>query len=213
MILDTESVAFKIDNKERSVVYNLAFGIFDKKANCIYKRDLLIKEIFFDKSFKSQRYFSQKKYEIYKNKMQNNEIEIGTIEQVKKLFDKVIKYFDIKEVWAFKAKFDKMALNNTIKSNFFSGLDIQLIDLWNIAGQVLMQQKTFLWQNIRSPRGILKTTAERYYQYVSGDMDFKESHLAIEDIMIESKIYARCIANHCKIKKGIENWLDLSMGA
>ena len=45
---------------------------------------------------------------------------------------------------------------------------------------------------IRDRKGNILTNAECAYRFISGDLDFKESHTAAEDTTIEREILADC---------------------
>ena len=51
--------------------------------------------------------------------------------------------------------------------------------------------------------GTPRATAEILYKYISGNNDFEESHTGLEDVLIEKEIFAKCMAQHKKMKKNV----------
>ena len=47
----------------------------------------------------------------------------------------------------------------------------------------------------------VRLTAEILYRYITGNNDFVESHTGLEDVLIETKIMAKCISQHKKMEK------------
>ena len=46
-------------------------------------------------------------------------------------------------------------------------------------------------------------TAEILWRYLSGDVNFMESHTGLEDVQIETKILVHCLKTHKKIRKAL----------
>jgi hypothetical protein len=51
----------------------------------------------------------------------------------------------------------------------------------------------------KTPRPQVK--AEVLYKYITGDLDFTESHTGLEDVLIEKEILAYCFSKHQKMRK------------
>jgi hypothetical protein len=45
-------------------------------------------------------------------------------------------------------------------------------------------------------------TAEILYRYITGNLEFEESHTGLEDVDIERQILAYCFAKHKAMAKG-----------
>ena len=137
------------------LVYDIGFVIADKKGNIYAKRSFAIQEIFDWKELMSTAYY-YKKLPKYYEKLKNNQMEKITIWNARKRIKKAIEYFNIKEVWAYNASFDYTTLNNTVRylsgsgCRWFLPYGVQVCDIWSVACQVLGNQKTFQWENIRN---------------------------------------------------------------
>ena len=53
--------------------------------------------------------------------------------------------------------------------------------------------------NHATPRPRL--TTEVLYRYITGDLQFEESHTGLEDVMIEKDILAYCFRQHKKMNR------------
>ncbi len=189
------------------LVYDIGFVIADKKGNIYAKRSFAIQEIFDWKELMSTAYY-YKKLPKYYEKLKNNQMEKITIWNARKRIKKAIEYFNIKEVWAYNANFDYTTLNNTVRylsgsgCRWFLPYGVQVCDIWSVACQVLGNQKTFQWENIRNANGNLVTNAERMFGYCE-QIDFEEEHTGLADALVENQILARCLASNKKIDKKI----------
>jgi len=112
--------------------------------------------------------------------------------------------------------FDTKALTNTIRyitkeprAKFLPKTlkDIKLMCIWCLACEVLYTQKTFAKVAVRngwvSEAGNLKTTAEVGYRYLTGNINFKEQHKGLEDVLIEVKLMSHAIRQHKKRIGGV----------
>ena len=203
LILDTEATG----TLKNPLVYDLGFIVADKKGNIIFEDNYLINQIFFDNDLMQQAYFYDKVSSYYKA-LSSGKIKVTNVEGAKKIIDKTLKYFNISTIMAYNVAFDKRALNNTMlylcnKPFFDEHIDFNCI--WNLACQVICKQKTFKKENIRNEKGNLITNAERVYQYVTGQKDFKEEHTSLSDAKIENEILVNIYKQHKSVKNGINS--------
>jgi hypothetical protein len=52
-------------------------------------------------------------------------------------------------------------------------------------------------------RGRVRATAEILYRYITLNTDFIEDHTGLEDVLIEKEIFAKCMAQHKKMRKDV----------
>lgn len=209
MVVDVETTNNIMDSKfNDGLVYDLGFTIADKKGNIYAKRSFAIKEIFDWTELMSTAYYKEK-LPLYFDKLNKGIMEKISIWEARKRVKEAMKYFNIKEVYAYNANFDFTTLNNTVRylsgsaCRWFFPYGTEICDIWHIACQVLGTQKTFAWENIRNEKNNLKTSAERMFAYLSQDFDFEEEHTGLADALIETQILARCFKTHKKIDKKI----------
>lgn len=208
MILDVETTNNDLTSKfNDGLVYDIGFVIIDKQGKIYAKRSFAIEEIFDWQDLMSTAYYKNKLPKYYE-KLNNKEMEKISIWQARKRIKSAIDYFNIKEVYAYNACFDYTTLNNTVRylsgsgCRWFLPYGIKVCDIWNIACQVLGNQKTFQWENIRNKNNNLITNAERMFGYCE-QIDFEESHTGLEDAIVESQILSRCFKSHKKLDKKI----------
>lgn len=210
LVLDTETTNNIFTQKENDgLVYDLGFGVYDKKGKEYESYSFVISDI-----FDNEKELMQTAYYNWKLPQYYEELEKGTrkrisIFQAKKFVREIMEKYNIKEVYAYNMAFDYQTLNNTLryvsksKIRYFFPYGTKVCCIWNMACQVLGTQKTFIKENVINEKGNLITNAERLYQYISKDKDFQEKHTGLEDVRIESKIMAKCFAQHKKMSKNI----------
>lgn len=117
----------------------------------------------------------------------------------------VLSWFDkynIIGVAAYNTKFDRRALNNTLrfltdgKSRYFFPYGVKFYDIWTMAANTIFQTQTYRkmaydneWY---SEKGNVRTTAEHAWRYLTKNADYDERHTALEDVKIEMEIMLHC---------------------
>lgn len=209
LILDVETTNNNMKSKfNDGLVYDIGFTIIDKQGNIYAKRSFAISEIFDDKDLMNTAYYKRKLPKYYE-KLSKGLMEKVSIWEARKRIKSAIEYFNIKEFWAYNASFDYTTLNNTVRyisgsaCRWFLPYGIKVCDIWSVACQVLGNQKTFQWENVRNKNNNLITNAERMFGYCE-QIDFEEEHTGLEDAIVESQILARCFKSHKKIDKKID---------
>jgi hypothetical protein len=92
----------------------------------------------------------------------------------------------------------------------FRGQAYPMFDLWGLSCEYLLNnedyKKTCLLNGWQTESGkYFKTSAETTYRFVTGNMEFDESHTAIDDADIESEIFALIVKKaKNKVEMGIE---------
>ncbi len=205
LVLDVETA----NMSEDALVYDLGFGVYDKKGNEYESYSFVISDIFDkEKDLMQSAYYSKKLPQYYEDLESGKRVKKYLL-QAKKIVREVMEKYNIKEVYAFNANFDKNALNTTIRyvtksaCRWFFPFGTKICDIWHMACQVLCTQKTFLRQGVVNNNGNLLTNAERCFSYISGNVDFEESHTGLEDVRIEAQIMAKCFAQHKKMNRAI----------
>lgn len=204
MVLDVETA----NTTEDALVYDLGFGVYDKKGNEYMSKSLVITNIFDnEKDLMQSAYYSNKLPKYYEQLEKGTRERIGIL-QAKKLIREVMETYNIKEVYAYNANFDLNALNTTIryisksKIRYFFPYGTQIQCIWHMACQVICTQKRFIKANIVNERGNLITNAERVYSYIK-NIDFQEEHTGLEDTRIEAQILTHCLKQHKKMNRNI----------
>lgn len=215
--LDTETcngilVGEKLDLSQ-SLVYDLGWAVCDKKGRIYKTRSFVIADIFLGmKDVMKSAYYAEKIPKYWED-IKTGKRTLTTFWNVRKIFLSDVKEYGVKNVFAHNAGFDVKALNNTIryisKSKFrwFFPFGLEIWDTLKMARQTIGKQKTY--QKFCATNNYLtkhkkpqvRLTAEILYRYITGNNDFVESHTGLEDVLIETKIMAKCISQHKKMEK------------
>ena len=210
IVLDTET-ANEIPDQ---LVYDLGFVVTDKQGNIYERYSFVISDIFInEKELMKTAYYSEKLPQYYEG-IKNKEWICCTLHQAQIIIKQVMTQYNISAVLAYNMNFDRTALTNTqryitkSKYRYFFPYGTEFQCIWHMACQVLCTQTTYLkWaieNNKMSPSGkFISTSAETVYQYLSCQDDFAESHTGLEDVLIETQIFARCVRQHKKMDKNI----------
>ncbi len=209
IVLDVETANFV----ENPLVYDLGFAVVDKHGNIYETKSLMLKELFFDMQDIMATAYYNKKLPAYWEDWRQGRKELVNIYQARSIVKTVIEKYNIHEVYAYNARFDKQALNNTIRYltksrvRWFFPYGITFNCIWHMATQTLCKQKSYYQMasanNWISGNGNLITNAEKVYSYISGDNDFSEVHQGLDDVLIEAKILSKVLRQHKKVDKSI----------
>lgn len=195
-----------------SLVYDIGWAIVDKKGNVYATRSYVVDEIFlgcFD--FMKSAYYCAK-IPNYIRELAEGTRKIATIYEIREQLKADCEEWNIKAIFAHNARFDVNALNNTIryktssKYRYFLPYGVEIWDTLKMS-KVIAEQKMYkayceengYMTNHRTPRP--RQTAEILYRYISGEDNFDESHTGLEDVLIETKIFAECFKKHKKMDK------------
>ena len=218
--LDTETCNGLVleDDKldlSQSIMYDIGWVVTDKRGNIYEKRSFVIYETFVGmKDVMVSAYYAEK-IPMYWEQIQNGSRKLVRFSTMYNIFWEDIKKYSIDTFFAHNASFDVRALNNTIrwvyksKKRFFFPYNAEIWCTLKMARQVINIQKAYtIWcdkykfkTKHRPPRNRL--TAEILYRYITGNMEFEESHTGLEDVLIETKILVHCFRQHKKMDKAI----------
>ena len=216
--LDTETANSYEDenglNLMDSLVYDFGYEIFTKKGKTKVARSFVIAEIFLDKSLMTSAYYAEKVPNYWKD-IKKGKRKLVKFETAWRIFKQDLKKYDIKAVFAHNARFDLNALNKTAryltgsKKRFFFPKRIEIWDTLKMARNTIGRteeyttfciEHDFLTKH-RVPQNRL--TAEILWRFISGDIDFEESHTGLEDVQIEKEIFLFCLKLDAKVEKNL----------
>ena len=212
LVLDIETANIAED----ALAYDVGFAVADKKGNIYETHSYMVAEMFLDnynKSLMNTAYYAEKIPQYWKD-YNAGKRKLASILTIRRIVQQVMKKYCITDVFAYNANFDKSGLDRTVryltKSNvrFFFPYNTEIHCIWHMATQVICQQKTYFEKAIAhnwiSEKGNLQTSAEVVFAYISGNPDFQEEHTGLEDVTIETKIMAKCFAQHKKMRTNID---------
>ena len=216
--LDTETTnSMETDNKldlTQSIVYDIGWAVTDKKGNFYQKRSFIVAEIFLDKNLMNSAYYKEKVPK-YWDAIKAGEKKLAQFLTIQRVFFEDFRKYNVKAVFAHNASFDLRALNNTIRyltgseKRYFFPYKLEIWDTLKMSRDIFKTKKGYQMfcddygykTNHRPPQN--RYTAEVLYKYITGNYDFEEKHMGLEDVEIETKILAYCFNSHQKMRKSL----------
>lgn len=210
MTLDTETCG----GFACPLVYDIGYTIHDRFGHIYEQGSYVIREIFYGEWKKMRTAYYADKIPSYKEGIRNGDFTVISFWAIRKQMLEAIAKYHIKAVIAYNAGFDVNALNCTMnhlskfdrEQTFFNEKTV-IWDSWHMSCQTILRQKTFFKKAIKnewtSECGNVKTSAEVAYRYLTDEIDFIESHTALQDALIETEIFAKCISTHKKMDRTI----------
>lgn len=217
IVLDTETCNGIVEdgklNLDYSLVYDIGWAVVDKKGNVYEQRSFVVHEIFFEEQeLMRSAYYADKLPQYYRDIAEGSRKDWSLWRIRQQLIEDMAKY-RVTAVMAHNARFDVNALNNTerwlTKSQYryFFPYGTEIWDTLKMSADTICKQKTYIRYCLendymtkhKTPRP--RQTAEILYRYIKGMPDFIESHTGLEDVMIEKEIFAKCMAQHKKMRK------------
>ena len=220
LVVDTETcngiktTDEKIDLSQ-SLCYDIGWQIADTKGRIYEKRSYVVAEIFCDLADVMQSAYYAKKIPQYWEEIKSGERVLTTFYNIVKQFRADAENYDVSAIAAHNASFDFRALNNTqryitkSKYRWFFPYGVEIQDTLKMARQTIGQMPSYIrWcfdngyvTKHKNPRPRL--TAEILWRWLSGNDNFEERHTGLEDVEIETQIYAYCIKKNPSIEKGL----------
>lgn len=216
VVLDTEtcnthSTPFGLDMSD-SLVYDIGWAITDKYGNVYLTRSFLIREIFRNKELMNSAYYKDKIPKYYEG-IRNGTRKLVTLYEAKKQLEEDMKLYRSNVIIAHNARFDDNATKVTqryvtkSKYRYFFPYGVEIWDSVKMATDTIAKQKRYIAFCMRNgymtkhkvPRP--RVTAEVLYKFFIQDVDYKEEHTALEDVLIEKEIVARCYRTHKAMRK------------
>lgn len=218
LVLDTETCPLTKSDKVdgyNMFVYDIGGAIVDKKGNVYETFSFVISDIFQgEKDLMKSAYYANKLPK-YVEELNNGTREMVTLYTARKTVHELCKAYKVKAIIGHNMPFDYRTLQNTQRwvtkskyRNFFP-YGIEIWDTMKMAEDTICKQPTYKkWcekTGHLTARGSVRKTAEALYRYISCEDTFMESHTALEDVLIEKEIFAKCMAQHKKMRKSAFN--------
>lgn len=197
LILDTETVS---NNKGFSLYGNYVFDIGatlcvieDTNITILENFNYLVEEIYKDEDLMKNYFFGENRLNSFYK--ENNDIEVCPWNKIVEHFKRIIEDFEIEDYAAFNITFDMNSIQSTCDKlktdNPFK--DLTKVDLYNKSCQALADDenyKIFCVENGRvTEKGNIKSDAESVFAYLFNAPSIIESHTALLDAILETKIY------------------------
>lgn len=212
LTIDTETA----NDLDFPMMYDLGGAVHDKLGNVVETFSFVIYDIFcFDRELFNTAYYAEKRPQ-YEQDIKDGKRKIVTIFSARRYVADLCAKYDIKAIIAHNACFDYRATNYTLRyvtkseMRYFLPYGIPLWDTLKMAQDTICKQPTYIkWckdNGFCQKNGRPRATAEILYRYITLDEDFTEDHTGLEDVLIEKEIFAKCMAQHKKMRKSA--WRD-----
>lgn len=219
IVLDTETC----NGTDNPYVYDIGFAVVDKNGTVYETRDFVIYEIYVgEKDLMKSAYYAEKLPQ-YEEELKNGIRKMVRLATAKRELENLCKEYNVKAIVAHNGKFDYNATNNTIRyltnnnEKYFYPYGVEKYCSQKMAHDTICKQKTYIrfceengyLTNHKVPK--VRETAEILYRYISRNNEFVERHTGLSDVMIEKDIFAKCMAQHKKMRKTIFSTRPLTM--
>ena len=220
LVIDTETA----NSLDDPLVYDIGGVVTDKSGNIYEQFSFVIRDVYiYERELMHTAYYADKIPE-YAADIRANVRKMVTFYDARKYVLNLMDKYNIHDVAAYNAHFDRAALNTTqrwltkSKYRYFFPRHTNFICIWNMACQTICQRITYKefceHNNLISNRGRnISTSAENVYRYLILNPTYKEEHKGYDDVLIETEIMRRCFSSHKAMPygKGIRRncWMDV----
>lgn len=206
LIVDTETFG----SFTEPICYDVGLAVIDKQGNVYAKYSFVVHDTFIGMAEQAATAYYANKFPRYHEEIRQGKRKLVTFGLVQKVANSLLEKWNINDVIAHNAKFDCTSLNYTTKflgyGNSFFNRYVEWWDTLQMSADTICKQILYIkWckkhgymTKHEMPRPQMK--AEIIYRYITGEENFAESHTGLEDVMIEKEIFAKCFAQHKKMK-------------
>lgn len=214
LVLDTETA----NTIDQPLVYDIGGIVTDKQGRIYESFSFVIREIFVGMAdVMASAYYADKMGEYRQDMREGKRMMVNFFTARHYILDMMDKY-NISEVCAYNASFDRNALNTTLryltksKYKFFFPARTEFTCIWNMACQTICQRPTykdfceenFFVSNRKDDPDAknYSTSAETVYRYLTQNPNYEEEHKGLDDVMIENAIMMKVYASHQALPYG-----------
>ena len=198
MMIDVETT----NDIDCPIVYDVGYQIFTLADGVLCEKSFVNADVFLDKSLMESAYFAEK-IPSYWDEIKSGQRILKKWFNIKKQIVEDCRKYGVVYACAHNAAFDSRALNvtqryiTTSKYRYFLPYGIVWLDTLKMSRKVLKDNDDFgqfCYDNdFLTANGCRRYTAEIIYRWLSGALDFEESHTGLEDVKIEIEILRYCL--------------------
>lgn len=227
LIVDVETA----NSLDQPLVYDIGGVIADKQGRIYEHFSFVIRDIFvYERELMQTAYYANKIPD-YVADIQSGARKMIDFYQARQYILNLMEQYNITDVAAYNAHFDRNALNMTqrwltkSRSRYFFPYNTNFVCIWNMACQTICQRITYRrfceehqlfsgnGHGTNKKANNISTSAENVYRYLILNPDYEEEHKGLDDVLIESEIMRRCFSSHKAMPhgKGIRRncWMDV----
>ena len=204
LIIDTETTG----TIEDPICYDIGFAVIDENGTTYEKGSFVVADVFLDDELMSDAYFKEKIPQYWED-IKNGSRQLRKFSSINFLIRKIMTEQNITTVIAHNARFDYRSTNLTkryitsSKYRYFFPYGTEIWDTLKMSREVLKDDEEYrkfcVENNFVTSRNQNRYTAEIIYRFLTNDLQFIESHTALEDVMIEKEIFAYCVQKNPSI--------------
>ena len=212
MMVDTETANTHTEGNKLDAssaqVYDTGFAIVDKQGRIYEEYSMINKDVWERKEMMNSAYYADKIPQ-YEEQLADGSRKMSNTYEIGQIMRELCKEYNVRAIIAHNARFDVTALNSTqrymtgSKYRFFLPYGVPVWDTMKMANQTICKQKTYRAWCVRNgymtKNNQPRKTAEILYRYITNQDDFVEAHTGLEDVKIESVIFAHCMRQHKKM--------------
>ena len=208
LVVDIETT----NSLDDALAYDVGLAIADRLGNIYEKRSFVWSEIFNDETLMTSAYYA-KKIPSYRDELRQGSRTSASLYEIRQEVFALYKQYNYKAILAYNAYFDNRGLNITqryltkSKYRWFFPYGVPIHCIWHMACQVICSQKKYynfcVSNGLVSKNGNISTSAETVYRFLTNDPTFEEEHKGLDDVLIETEIFAKCIAKKKKLNRKI----------
>ena len=201
IVVDTETT----NSIDDPIVYDVGFAVVDAEGNVYEQHSYVVADVFLDKDLMSYAYFADKIPQYWED-IKNGKRKLRRFKTIRMIVKDLCRQYEIKKIFAHNARFDNRSLNLTqryltsSKFRWFFPYNTEICDTLKMSRNTLKNVEAydqFCWDNdFITKRGCKRYTAEIIYKFITGKLDFEESHTGLEDVLIEKEILKYCLKHN-----------------
>ena len=215
IVIDTETCPMDKDFEGVSpynmLVYDIGWVVTDKRARVYEARSFVCDEVFNHETELMKRAYYAKKIPMYRERIARGEAIVASMYEIRKTLLADVAKYSVTEIYAHNMRFDYGSLNNSqrwltkSKYRYFFPYGVEICDTLKMARQVIANMpsyRRFCERNgYITANNQVRLTAEVLNRFLTQNLEFIESHTALEDVMIEKDIMAYCFRQHKKMER------------
>jgi hypothetical protein len=195
--------------------YDLGMSVINEQGEVFEKVSLIIEEIYYGMpDLMATAYYSNKLPQ-YDKDIAEGKRKVVNIYQAQKILWELKRKYGIEVIVSHNARFDNIALKNLSryitksKYRYFLPRGMEYYDTLKMARDTICKEPTYLefcmangyMTKHKTPRA--RATAEILYRFITGNLEFEESHTGLEDCEIEGEILAYIYKNYTDFRKAL----------
>lgn len=194
MIFDTETTGL-----DKPFCYDIGYAIYDEHWNVLALRHFIIEQVWHNLPLFESAYYRDKRPQ-YVLLMRQHKAIMDKYGYVMRQIAKDIRDYGVVCAYAYNSDFDEKVFNfNCDWYKCCNPLEtIPVHDIWGYASQFITNDEHYSQfcedGKYFTDSGNYSASAENVYRYISGQNDFVEKHMGLDDVMIEAEILKKCIA-------------------